>query len=281
MVPPKEERAPSVLVILGAGSIGLAVARRLGSGRQVVIGDANEIRLKEVAASLTIDGYRVDTLVTDVRDPQSVAALRDLAASRGQVAVILNSAGVGSTQASPRDIIEIDFVGTAHVIDQFRSVATPSTILICISSAAGYSSPVAAKLEEAMAWLPASRLGQLADLHVDDGALAYHLAKRGVQLRVQAASFGWGARGARVISISPGIIESPMSRAERMGAGGERIGALMQRLPIPRVGTPDEVASLVEYVCSPGASYITGTDIAIDGGATAIMRWPSASEPFS
>jgi NAD(P)-dependent dehydrogenase (short-subunit alcohol dehydrogenase family) len=268
-----------VLVVIGAGSIGLAVARRLGAGKHLVLADASPERLAAATTSLVDEGHSVVAVPVDIRDAASVGAVRDSAAELGTIMVVVNAAGVSAGQATPRDILAVDLLGAAHIIDEFLPTASRGTVLVCISSAAGYRERVDQDLEDALAWTPAVRLLDIPALNVADGVLAYHLAKRGVQLRVLAASIAWGRRGARVVCVSPGIVETPMSRAERRGPGSERITAMMAALPVPRIATPDDVASAVEFLCSPAASYICGADLLVDGGAAATMRWGNLTPP--
>jgi NAD(P)-dependent dehydrogenase (short-subunit alcohol dehydrogenase family) len=263
------------VVIVGAGAMGMAAARRLGLGRQVVLADYASERLDPAAQMLGGEGYRVDAMVVDVGDRAGVERLASEAARRGRLAAVVHTAGVSGQQASSRDIFRINLLGTAHVLDAFVDAASPGTVLTCIASMAGYRSPVPPAVERALATTPTAELLAVAafDLDSPDTRTAYHLAKRGVQLRVQAAAAAWGARGARVNSISPGIIVTPMSTFELTGPAGADMRELIEYSPAGRVGTPDDIAAAVAFLSGPEASFITGTDLLVDGGATQLRRW--------
>ena len=272
MTDPAGERTA---VIIGAGAMGLAAARRLGPAGRLLLADYSDERLKAAVHSLTEDGHRVDAMAVDVRDGSSVAAVATAARAAGTVAAVVHTAGVSPSQASSRDIFAIDLVGTAHVIDHFLDVASPGTSLVCVASMAGHRQPLPAALERELATTPTSQLSgiSLFDLGTPDTSFAYHVAKRGVHLRVAAASLAWGRKGARVNSVSPGIIWTPMSRQEFAGERGDSMRATVASLAVPRMGTPEDIAAAVEFLCSPAAAYITGTDLLVDGGATAARHW--------
>jgi len=162
------------------------------------------------------------------------------------------------------------------VVDRFLGVASPGTSLVCVASMSGYNPRLDPALESELATTPTDRLFDmnLFDLGTPDTGFAFSVAKRGVQLRVAAASGPWGTQGARVNSVSPGIICTPMSRQEFAGERGDGMRSIVANLAVPRMGTPEDIAAAIEFLCSPAASYITGTDLLVDGGATAARRWP-------
>ena len=272
MTDPAGER---IAVIIGSGAIGLAAARRFGPACRLLVADNSEARLEAAVRSLVDDGHRVEAMTTDVRDGVSVAAVAAAARAAGTVAAIVHTAGVSPSQASANDIFTINLVGTAHVIDCFLDVASPGTSLVCVASMSGHKQRVDPALENELANIPTGRLLDinLFDFGTADTSFAYHVAKRGVHLRVAAASRAWGRKGARVNSVSPGIIYTPMSRHEFAGEGGDDMRLTVASLAVPRIGTPEDIAGAIEFLCSPAASYITGTDLLVDGGATAARRW--------
>jgi NAD(P)-dependent dehydrogenase (short-subunit alcohol dehydrogenase family) len=270
-----------IAVIIGSGAIGLAAARRFGPACRLLVADSSEVRLETAVRSLADDGHRVDAITVDVRDEASVAAVAAAAGTAGTVTAVIHTAGVSPSQASARDIFAINLVGTAHVIDRFLDVASPGTSLVCVASMAGHKQRVDPALENELATTPTSQLLgiSLFGLGTPDTSFAYHVAKQGVHLRVAVASWAWGKKGARVNSVSPGIIWTPMGRQEFGGERGDSMRSTVASLAVPRVGTPEDIAVAIEFLCSPAASYITGTDLLIDGGATAARHWPSHLTP--
>jgi NAD(P)-dependent dehydrogenase (short-subunit alcohol dehydrogenase family) len=264
-----------IAVIVGSGAMGVAAARRFGPACRLLVADDSEVRLETAVRCLADEGHGVDAMTVDVRDGASVTAVVEAAHSAGMVTAIIHTAGVSPSQASSRDIFAIDLVGTANVIDRFLDVASPGTSLVCVASMSGYKSRLDPALESELATVPTDRLFdiKLFDVETPDTGFAYSVAKRGVQLRVAAASLAWGRKGARVNSLSPGIIWTPMSRQEFAGERGDDMRSTVANLAVPRVGTPQDIAAAAEFLCSPGASYITGTDLLVDGGATAARRW--------
>ncbi len=270
-----------IAVIIGSGAMGLAAARRLGPACRLLLADNSQVRLDAAVRSLTEYGHRVDAMTVDVCDGASVASVAAAARAAGTVTAIVHTAGVSPSQASSRDIFAIDLVGTAHVIDRFLDVASPGTSLVCVASMSGYKERLDPALESELATTPTDRLFDinLFDLRTPDTGFAYSVAKRGVQLRVAAASRPWGRQGARVNSLSPGIICTPMSRQEFAGERGDGMRSIVANLAVPRMGTPEDIAAAIEFLCSPAASYITGTDLLVAGGATAARRWPFRGGP--
>jgi NAD(P)-dependent dehydrogenase (short-subunit alcohol dehydrogenase family) len=274
------QRRDEVVVIIGSGAMGLAAARRLGPGRRLLLADYSANRLGSAADSLAADGHDVDTMTVDVRDARDVAAVAAASGEAGMIKAVVHTAGVAPSQGSARDVLAVNLVGSAHVIDRFLERASPGTSLVCVASMAGHRRPLDPALEGRLAVTPADRLLEATGLDLDsaDPRLAYDVAKRGVQLRVAAAAGAWGSRGARINSISPGIIATPMSREALAGQGGAGLRASLGALAVPRLGTPDDIAAAVEFLCSPAAGYITGTDLLIDGGATALRHWGAGPE---
>jgi NAD(P)-dependent dehydrogenase (short-subunit alcohol dehydrogenase family) len=264
------------VVVTGTGGMGTAIARRLGPGRQIVLADHDADALARAAGALRGDGFVVHEVLTDVSDRDAVAGLAKAAAALGPIVGIAHTAGVSPAQATPERIMQVDVLGTAYVLDEFEPHAGPGTVIVCIASMAGAMVPVAADVEHALATTPTDGLTAIPALDPSDldPGMAYVMAKRANQLRVQAASVVWGQRGARVVSVSPGIIATPMGRQELSSPAGEIMQDMVDRSGTGRLGVPDDIASVVEFLMSPAASFITGTDILVDGGAVAAFRYP-------
>jgi NAD(P)-dependent dehydrogenase (short-subunit alcohol dehydrogenase family) len=272
-----------VLVVIGAGGMGAAIARRLGSGRRLVLADCDPDALRTVAEAMVDDGFDVVAHIVDVTDPSSVTAVANAAADRGPVVAVAHTAGVSPARASVSDILRVDLLGTAHVLDAFGDVIAPHGAGVVIASMAGTilggglsnedANLLAATPAEALLDVPAILALLNSDGNTADSrSMAYGTAKRGNQLRVQAAASRWGARGARINSISPGVISTAMGRAELADpATGEMVSAMIAGSPTGRVGTVGDIAAIAEFLLSIGAGFITGTDVLADGGVVASM----------
>jgi NAD(P)-dependent dehydrogenase (short-subunit alcohol dehydrogenase family) len=268
-----------VVVVIGAGGMGVAVARRLAGGRRLLLADASDVSLAAGLAALKGDGHTVDGHAVDVSNRASVEQLATAAASAGPIDAVIHTAGVSPVMATARQIFEVDLLGTAHVIDAFLSVAGPGTSLVCVASMAGHFASLPEDLERHLALAPTDQLldHPAIDLSAEDAASAYIMAKRGNQLRVQAAASAWGAKGARLNAISPGVISTPMGVAELAGPAGALMEAMIESSPAQRVGTPDDIAGLAEFLAGPASTFLTGNDILVDGGVVVSQRWPAGA----
>ncbi|MFJ6651744.1 SDR family oxidoreductase [Microbacterium sp. NPDC091313] len=263
-----------VLVVIGVGGIGQAIARRLGSGRSVLLADFDEITLERAAAALRADGFDVSTIRVDVADADSVAALAATAARMGPVMQVAHTAGLSPVQAPADAIVAVDLRGVALVLDAFAEVVAPGGAGVVIASMAGHLADVPADQARAMALTETPALGDLDFLAPDsltDAHTAYGLAKHGNHLRVRAASPVWGRRGARINSISPGIVSTPMGHQELAGSFGDTMRSMIARSAAGRIGTPDDIAAAAAFLLGPDASFITGTDLLVDGGTVAAL----------
>jgi NAD(P)-dependent dehydrogenase (short-subunit alcohol dehydrogenase family) len=262
-----------VVVVLGAGGMGMACARRLGPGRQLVIADHDAARLSDCIAELQSNGLDVVGHAVDVSIRPSVYDLAGAVNALGRLRTLVHTAGLSPTMASPARVLEVDMLGTDHVLAAFLPLADDGTAAICIASMAGYMAGMSPELEHALATVATedllSTLGPVDDL--DFGA-SYCMAKRVNQLRVEQAAGAWGARGARVVTISPGIISTPMSLQELEEGAGEAMRQQIALSALPRMGTADDIAAAVEWLASPAASFITGCDLRVDGGVTAAIH---------
>ena len=269
------EAPRNVVVVIGAGGMGLAVARRLAAGRRLLLADYSEASLDAALAALRGDGHATEAHAVDVSDHSSVEKLAAAAGHAGRVDAVIHTAGVSPVTATARQIYHVDLLGTAHVIDAFLTVASPGMSLVCVASMAGHSASLPPDLERHLATAPADQLLRHPGIDLDspDAGRAYVVAKRGNQLRVQAAAHAWGGKGARLNTISPGVISTPMGLAELRGPAGAHIQSMIDLSGARRAGTPDDIAAAAAFLAGPQSSFITGNDILADGGAAAAQRW--------
>jgi NAD(P)-dependent dehydrogenase (short-subunit alcohol dehydrogenase family) len=263
-----------VVVITGLGGMGLAIARRLGPGSTLVLADVNGSALSEAADVLRVEGQLVVEQVTDVSDAASVGALASAAMERGRVDTLVHTAGLSPVQASVGAILRVDLFGTALILDAFASAIAPGGAGVVIASSAGSMFPLDPDLERRLATTPTAALLDLPELSesaIDNPGIAYGLAKRANQLRVRGASVPWGRRRARVNSISPGIISTPMGRAELEGPSGEFMQSMVDGSGAGRMGTPDDIAAAADFLTGTQSTFVTGTDLLVDGGAVAAL----------
>jgi NAD(P)-dependent dehydrogenase (short-subunit alcohol dehydrogenase family) len=260
------------VVITGVGGMGLACARRLGSGRRLLLADFNTELLEAAAEELSGQGFNLATRRLDVADPEAVLALA--AAVEGRCRAIVHTAGVSPTMARSDRIYAVDLLGTAHVLDAFLPIATTGTVAVMIASMAAEIAGLTPEQEQQLATAPTPELLSLvAELpQSKDAGAAYCVAKRGNQLRVQAAAPVWGKRGARVVSISPGIISTPMGLLEM---NQPMVAELLKITPAGRSGTAEDIAAAAAWLISDEASFVTGMDLRVDGGAISAQRWPA------
>lgn len=265
-----------VVVITGAGGMGEAVARRVGAGRRLVIADYAAGALERTAATLREGGYDVTEVVTDVADRESVARLADVAVGVGRIAAVVHTAGVSAATSTVAQILAVDLLGSARMIDAFAPVAESGTSFVCVASMAGHYAQLDREAEQALATAPTDELLDLPvvrALREDEPTQAYILAKRANHVRVEAAARAWNRRGARVNTVSPGVISTAMARAEAAGTSGEHMIGMLQACGIGRMGSVGELAEVVAFLVGPQSRYVTGTDILVDGGQAAWLRW--------
>lgn len=263
-----------VLVIVGVGGMGAAIARRCGAGRTIVLADIDAAGLETAAAGLTDDGHRVLTCEVDVTVRSSVAAVAEEAAAAGKVTAVAHTAGLSPQQASTEAVLAVDLLGVALSIDEFGAVMAPGSAAVVIASMAGHMlPPLDAELERQLATLPAEQLlGLDACRSIDSSQMAYPFAKRANHIRVAAAAKTWGQRGARINSISPGVISTAMGRLELASESGTLMRAMVDNSGLRRLGTPDDIAAAAEFLLGPSSSFVTGTDLLVDGGVIGALR---------
>jgi NAD(P)-dependent dehydrogenase (short-subunit alcohol dehydrogenase family) len=269
------------VVVTGTGGIGVAAARRIGSGRTIVLADASERALGAAADALRGAGHHVVACPTDVSDPAAVAALAATAAQLGEVSVLVHTAGIAPEQGTVAQILAVDLLGTALVLDAFASVIAAGGAGVAISSIAGHMVPVDPELERLLAATPTARLLELPGLDpagIADTNSAYGNAKRANRLRARmAAGTSWRARGARLNTISPGIIATPMTEHAFAGPAGGQMRAMVAGSAAGRAGTPEEIAAAVAFLVGPEASFINGADLLVDGGLLAGLAGATAA----
>ncbi len=262
----------NVTVVVGAGSIGQAIARRVSSGKHVLLSDLRKENAEAAAKVLSEAGFEVSTAVVDVASRESVQALVCAAKAIGDVTGLIHAAGVSPSQASPSTILSVDLYGTALVLEEFGKIIAHGGAGIVIASMSGHRLPaLTAEQDKALATTAVDELLSLPMLQPDrvtDPLNAYQISKRGNALRVMAEAVRWGQRGARVNTISPGIIVTPLAKDELTGPRGEGYQRMIEGSAARRAGTPDEVGVLAALLMGPDGAFITGSDFLIDGGVT-------------
>ncbi|OUM08525.1 short-chain dehydrogenase [Pseudomonas syringae] len=263
----------SVTVVIGAGAIGQAIARRVSAGKHVLLAELRQDNAEAAARVLRDAGFEVTTAVVDVSSRDSVETLVQTATALGSVTGVINAAGVSPSQAPVATILRVDLYGTALVLETFGEVIAQGGSAIVIASQSGHRLPaLSPEQNAALATTPVEALLALPMLQaaqVTDPLQAYQLSKRGNSLRVMAEAVRWGKRGARVNTISPGIIFTPLARDELSGPRGEGYRRMIELSPTGRGGTPDEVGALAALLMGPEGTFITGSDFLMDGGVTA------------
>jgi NAD(P)-dependent dehydrogenase (short-subunit alcohol dehydrogenase family) len=263
----------NVIVVIGAGSIGQAIARRVSAGKHVLLADLRQENADAAAQVLSDAGFEVSTAIVDVSSRQSVHALVETARTIGDITRVIHAAGVSPSQASPATILKVDLYGTALVLEEFGNVIAPGGAGVVIASQSGHRLPaLTPEQNKALATTPADELLALPMIQpeqVTDSLQAYQLSKRGNSLRVMAEAVRWGKRGARVNTISPGIIITPLAKDELNGPRGEGYRRMIELSAVGRAGTPDEVGAVGALLMGQDGAFITGSDFLMDGGVTA------------
>ena len=265
-----------VVVIIGAGGIGIAIARRQGFGKHILLADFNEELLAKAARELEVASYKVSTPKVDVSSRESVRSLVEAASRLGSIVQVVNTAGVSPNMAPPERVLAVDLYGSAVVFEEFRRVIAPGGAGLIISSMAGHmAAPLSKEDDHALAFTPADELLALPVLSgeaIPNSMVAYIVSKQANHVRVQAESIKWGERGTRVNSISPGIIATPLAQHELNSPIGDVYRGMIAASPSKRMASPDEVAAAAAYLLGPDAGFITGSDLLMDGGVIAAMH---------
>lgn len=262
-----------VMILVGAGQIGMAIARRMGYGMKIVIGDKNKTNAEAIAKTMNEAGFDAVPVEMDLSSRSSILALIAEAQKYGKISMLVNAAGVSPSQASIETILKVDLYGTAVLLEEVGKVIKPGGVGVTISSQSGHRMPaLTPEKDEQLATTPTEQLLSLDILqpqNIRDTLHAYQMAKRCNVNRVMAEAVKWGERGARVNSISPGIIVTPLALDEFNGPRGDFYKNMFAKCPAGRPGTADEVANVAELLMSSKGAFITGSDFLIDGGATA------------
>jgi NAD(P)-dependent dehydrogenase (short-subunit alcohol dehydrogenase family) len=272
----------SVIVVVGPGQIGQAIARRIGVAKHIILADVRAENASAAAEVMSNAGYDVSVATVDVSSREAVRALVAQATSAGEVTGLVHAAGVSPSQASQATVLKVDLYGTALVLEEFGNIIASGGSGVVISSQSGHRLP-ALTVEEnkALATTPVEKLLTLPFVqldHVKDSLHAYQLAKRGNSLRVMAEAVRWGKRGARLNTISPGVIMTPLAKDELTGPRGAGYRRMIESAPAKRAGTPDEVGAVAALLMGPDGGFITGSDFLMDGGVTASYWYGDVSE---
>lgn len=262
-----------VMILTGAGQIGMAIARRMGYSMKIVIGDKNLKNAQTIAKIMSDAGFDTVSMEMDLSSRDSIKAVIAEARKYGKIKMLVNAAGVSPSQAPIEAILKVDLYGTAVLLEEVGRVIAPGGVGVTISSQSGHRMPaLSSEVDEQLACTPTEELLTLEVLqpgNIRDTLHAYQMAKRCNEKRVMAEAVKWGEKGARINSISPGIIVTPLAIDEFNGPRGDFYKNMFAKCPAGRPGTADEVANVAELLMSQKGAFITGADFLIDGGATA------------
>jgi len=262
-----------VLLLTGAGQIGMAIARRIGHGKKIVVGDKRIDNANAIAKTMSDAGFDITAAECDISSRDSILNLIAEGQKYGEIAMLVNAAGVSPSQAPIEAILKVDLYGTAVLLEEVGKAIVPGGVGVTISSQSGWRMPaLTAQEDELLATTPTEKLLSLELLRPDnirDTLHAYQMAKRCNEKRVMAEAVKWGARGARINSIAPGIIVTPLAIDEFNGPRGDFYKNMFAKCPAGRPGTADEVANVAQLLMNPAGAFITGSTILMDGGATA------------
>ena len=262
-----------VMLWTGAGQIGMAIARRMGTGMKIIVGDKKQENAQAIAEIMNNAGFDVVPMEADLSDRASIQAMIAAAQQYGEIKMLVNAAGVSPSQAPIPAILKVDLYGTAMLLEEVGKVIAPGGIGVTISSQSGWRMPaLTAQQDLALATTPTEALLSLDFLQpeaITDTLHAYQLAKRCNEKRVMAQAVEWGKRGARLNAIAPGIIVTPLAIDEFNGPRGDFYKNMFAKCPAGRPGTADEVANVAELLMSDKGAFISGSTFLVDGGATA------------
>ena len=262
-----------VMILTGAGQIGMAIARRMGYGRKIVIGDKKMENAEAISNTMNEAGFDTVPVEMDLSSRESIMKLIEKAQGFGEVSMLVNAAGVSPSQASIEAILKVDLYGTAVLLEEVGKIIKKGGVGVTISSQSGWRMPaLTAEEDELLATTPTEELLKLPLLqpeNIKDTLHAYQMAKRCNEKRVMAEAVKWGQRGARLNDIAPGIVVTPLAIDEFNGPRGDFYKNMFANCPAGRPGTADEIANVAELLMSDKAAFITGSTFLIDGGATA------------
>lgn len=272
-----------IVVVVGAGQIGQAIARRIGAGKHVLLASLRQEEADAAAKAFFNAGFQASAASVDVSSRESVGALVAKARQLGNITGLIHAAGVSPSQAPIEAILRVDLYGTALVLELFGEAMAPGGSGVVIASQSGHRLPaLTPEQDRAFAMTPTEELlgiDFVQPSQVKDTLHAYQLSKRGNSLRVMAEAVRWGRRGARVNTISPGIVITPLANDELSGPRGAGYRRMIEGCPVGRAGTPDEVGQLAALLMGPDGGFITGSDFLMDGGVTAAFRFGDLAQP--
>ncbi|MBQ7684280.1 MAG: SDR family oxidoreductase [Bacteroidaceae bacterium] len=264
-----------VVALLGAGSMGTAIVRRIAAGKKILLGDISTQALERVSDDFRRSGYDVETCVVNALEKESIEAFAKKAAELGPVMYFIDTAGASPNQASPEHIVALDMVGTGYAVDAFGQVMAEGGAGLIISSQTAYMYPIPNNIELQLVNTPTEQLADvpfIKEVALKNSGFAYMIAKRVNHLQAQhAAATTWRERRARINTISPGIIVTPLAYDE-FNAAGEAYQAMIDASAAQRVATSDEIADAAAFLLGEHATFINGTDLLIDGGVIASIR---------
>ena len=264
-----------VVALLGAGSMGTAIVRRIAAGKKILLGDISEKALERVSDDFRRSGYDVETCVVNALEKESIEAFAKKGAALGPVMYFIDTAGASPNQASPEHIVALDMVGTGYAVDAFGQVMAEGGAGLVISSQAAYMYPIPNEDELQIVNASTEQLAKLPivkNVAMQNSGLAYMIAKRVNHLQAQrAAATTWRERHARINTISPGIIVTPLAYDE-FNANGDGYQAMIDASAARRVATSDEIADAAAFLLGEHATFINGTDLLIDGGVIPAIR---------
>lgn len=268
----------------GHGGMGKAIARELGKETAIFLGDVNEEELKRVKVDLEETGIEVYIYVLDVTDAENVEGFASMAKELGEVVNVINTAGVSPALCNAQQIYKVNSIGTVNITEAFYKVISQGGVMINFGSVAAYQTDTDPEwidvYEQYMNPDFYEKLMQfVAPLDFDEflqAGNAYAISKRFVIYYTQKNVERFYGKGARILSVSPGSYLTPMHQA-LLDNQPDMAEDQLDLIPAGRWGHPYEIASLVHFLCSKGASYIAGVDILADGGQISSLFVPQVS----
>ncbi len=262
-----------VMIVTGAGQISMAIARRVGHGKKIILGDKNTENAKTISQIMNNAGFDVEPVTMDLSSKESIHSLIAKAQDLGEIKYLVNGAGVSPSQASIETILKVDLYGTAVLLEEVGKVIAEGGSGVTISSQSGFRMPQLTPDEDRL--LATTAPDELLKLHIlqqnniKDTLHAYQIAKRCNEKRIMYEAVRWGQRGARINAIAPGIIVTPLALDEFNGPRGDFYKNMFKNCPARRPGTADEIATIAKLLLSEEGSFISGSTFLADGGATA------------
>ena len=274
-----------VVLVTGAGQLSLAMARRMGYGKKIILGDKNKQHVRDIAKIMTAAGFDVEPMIMDLSDRASIQAMISKGQEYGDIKYLINGAGVSPSQASIETILKVDLYGTAVLLEEVGKVIAPGGAGVTRSSQSGWRMPaLTAEQDRALAMTDPEELLQLKLLqpeNIRDTLHAYQLAKRCNEKRTMYEAVRWGQRGARINDVAPGIIVTPLAIDEFTGPRGDFDKNMFRNCPSGRPGTADEIATIGAFLLSDAAAFVTGSTFLADGGATASYYYGPLQPDFN